>query len=632
MTSYAWVLPLLPLTAFVVLALFRRWLPGQGGWLAVVLAGASAVLFWPVIGSLLADGPKLLLPEWFAISNYAFHIAIVVDPLSVLMLGVVSTCSFFIQLYSLGYMKGDPRFGWYFAAMSLFTAAMLGLVLAGNLLLLYVCWELVGICSYLLIGFWYDRPAASAAAKKAFITTRVGDVGLFIGILLLFSAVGSFDINTIIAAARDGRIDAGLLGWITFLMFIGAMGKSGQFPLHIWLPDAMEGPTPVSALIHAATMVTAGVYLVARMYPLFQMAPGTMVFIATIGLISTIGASLLAMVMTDIKRILAYSTISQLGLMMMSLGAGGFGGALFHLTTHAFFKALLFLGAGSVIHATDEQEIDRLGGLGAKMRITAGTFLIGSLALAGFPLTSGYFSKDAMLHDIMRGNFLYFALGLGASAITAFYAFRLWFRMFTGPETHAAEHAHESPIIMSGPLIFFAVPALLLGAFEFLPIGPAASFRAFITGNTGHAAALYESIGSYTEALHEAPLDLTVFVVSAIGAIGGIFVAWLLYVREAGDLRALQVRFAGVHTLLINRFNLDALYDWLVQHVVLAVSGFIAWFDRHWINNLGVNGAGRLPSVAGSALRYVQTGRLSSYALAIVAGMAMVAVLLFIAR
>jgi NADH-quinone oxidoreductase subunit L len=618
-TAWAWLLPALPLLAFVVIVAVGRRLPGHGAWVAIVLTALGAALWVPLLGALFAEGPRLYQPLWFAIGDYAVSVPYVVDPLAALVLGVVLLCSTFIQLYSLGYLAGEARFGWFFAVVALFTAAMLGLVLSASLLTLYVCWELVGLCSYLLIGFWYDRPAAVEAAKKAFITTRVGDVGLLIGILLLFRATGTFDIPAIVAAVQQGAIDSGVLTTAALLMLLGAFGKSGQFPLHVWLPDAMEGPTPVSALIHAATMVTAGVYLVARLFPLFEAAPLALAVVAAVGLISAGGAALVALVQTDIKRILAYSTISQLGLMFLALGVGALPAAIFHLTTHAAFKALLFLAAGSVIHGTGRQRLDELGGLRRALPVTALTMLAGAAALAGIPPSSGYFSKDEVLLGLLDRDGLLFGVVIGISALTAFYTFRLWCRTFLGPN-ETAGHPHESPAVMLVPLVVFTLPTLGLGALLYLPFGPAANIIAFLSGETGHPPAQYAAIGSYWHAHHEATPNLLVLSVSAAAALAGLAAAWAVYRRGA----PLGRRLPGA-TLLERGFSIDALYAWLTARVVLPLSALLAWFDRRWVNDAGVNGAGRLPAVVGGALRVLQTGNLSNYALAIVAGLALVA-------
>ncbi|GIW07820.1 MAG: NADH-quinone oxidoreductase subunit L [Dehalococcoidia bacterium] len=618
-TASAWLLPALPFLAFLLTATLGRWLPGQGAGIAIVLTGAGAVLWAPLLGALFVEGPQLYQPVWFTVGGDALHVSYIVDPLAALVLGVVLICSTHIQVYALGYMGGEARFGWFFAVVALFTAAMLGLVLSASLLTLYVCWEVVGLCSYLLIGFWFDRPAAVEAAKKAFITTRVGDVGLLIGILLLFRATGTLDIPAIVTAVQQGAIDGGTLTAAAILVLLGAFGKSGQFPLHVWLPDAMEGPTPVSALIHAATMVTAGVYLVARLFPIFEAAPVALAVVAAVGLISAAGASLLALVQTDIKRILAYSTISQLGLMFAALGTGFLPAAIFHLTTHAAFKALLFLAAGSVIHGTTRQKLDELGGLRRSLPVTAFTMLAGAAALAGVPLTSGYFSKDEILLGLLDRSTLLFVATLAVSALTAFYTFRLWVRAFLGPDQMHG-HAHESPAVMLGPLVAFTVPSLLLGFLLFIPFGPSANIIAFLAGETGHPPAQYAEIGSYYHAHHEATPNGLVLGTSAAAALAGAGAAWAVY-RSGARIRR---RLPGA-AVLERGFFIDALYRWLTTQVVMRLSAFFAWFDRRWVNDAGVNGAGRLPAVVGGALRTLQTGNLSTYALAIVAGMALIA-------
>jgi NADH-quinone oxidoreductase subunit L len=381
----------------------------------------------------------------------------------------------------------------------------------------------------------------------------------------------------------------------------------------------MEGPTPVSALIHAATMVTAGVYLVARLFPLFEAAPVALGVVAGVGLVSAAGASLLALVQTDIKRVLAYSTISQLGLMFLALGTGLLPAAIFHLTTHAAFKALLFLAAGSVIHGAGRQQLDDLGGLRRTLPSTATAMLVGASALAGIPLTSGYFSKDEILLGLLERSGPLFVAALAVSVLTAFYTFRLWFRTFLGPD-RTDGHAHEPPGVMLVPLVAFAVPALLLGFLLYVPLGPAANVVAFLSGETGHPAAQYAAVGSYFHAHHEATPNLLVLGVSAVAALAGGGAAWALYRRGASLGRALP----GA-VLLERGFYVDSLYGWLTQQVVMRLSAFLAFFDRRWVNDAGVNGAGRLPALAGSALRTLQTGNLSNYALAIVVGMAIVA-------
>ena len=364
--QWAWLAPAACVGAFTALALFGRYLPWKGPYIAIGALGFGFVLFWFLLKDLLNGAAREFSATWFEAGGGVFDLGMTIDPVAMVMMGVITFVSLLVQIYSLGYMRGESRLAWYFAVHSLFAASMLGLVLSNNLLVLYVGWELVGICSYLLIGFWYERRSAAEAAKKAFITTRIGDVGLLVGILLLYNKLGTFHIPTILEAVEAGELSSGIMTLSAILIFLGAMGKSAQFPLHVWLPDAMEGPTPVSALIHAATMVVAGVYLVARMLPLFEAAPAVSELVIAIGLITAVMGATMALSSTDLKRVLAYSTVSQIGFMMLALGHGALAAAMFHLATHALFKALLFLGAGNVLHAVGEHsdvDIRRLGGL-----------------------------------------------------------------------------------------------------------------------------------------------------------------------------------------------------------------------------------------------------------------------------
>ena len=394
----AWFIPAISASAFLIILVFGRFLPDRGAIISIFAIGLGLVLFWPILTDVIDTGASAAKITWFSVGDTIISIGITVDLLSVTMLGLITLVSLLVQIYSVGYMKGEPRYSWYFALHGLFAATMTALVLADNLLFLYFAWELVGLCSYLLIGFWFDRKPAAEAAKKAFITTRIGDVALLIGIIILFNATGHFEISTIIHVVEQGGVNNTLLTTASLLIFIGAMGKSAQFPLHVWLPDAMEGPTPVSALIHAATMVAAGIYLVARVLPVFEGAMYVMMIITSVGTITFLLGSTLALVATDIKRILAYSTISHLGLMMLSLGSFGAGAAILHLVAHGLSKALLFLGAGSIMHSLNgETSIWKMGGLRKAMPITTISFLIGAASLAGIAPLSGFFSKDEIL-------------------------------------------------------------------------------------------------------------------------------------------------------------------------------------------------------------------------------------------
>ena len=451
----AWLMPAIPAAAFVIVALLHNWLPRKGDFIAVGASIASFVIFIFIAADLfgqLPAGPGGLTNniagfDWIKIDgiDFVLRIGFRVDQLTAVMLCVVSFVGMLVQLYSLGYMKGEVRYGWYFAVLCLFIASMLTLVLADNFLLLYVTWEGVGICSFLLIGHYFERRSAAEAAKKAFITTRFGDVFLLIGIILLWRKVGTFDMSTIFAQAQAGDIDKTYLTMATLFLFGGAMGKSAQFPFHVWLPDAMEGPTPVSALIHAATMVVAGVYLVARTMPLFEASyDGAQYFVVAIGMITTFLSIGMGLVMSDIKRVVAYSTLNSLGLMMVALGFGekGVGAAMLYLFAHAFFKALLFLGCGSVIHSTEQQEVEHLGGLKDKMPITHATFLIGALAMAGMVPLSGFFAKDEILVAAKDWSWPVLILICITLPITAMYMVRVYMLTFQGePKDHARPRA-----------------------------------------------------------------------------------------------------------------------------------------------------------------------------------------------
>jgi NADH-quinone oxidoreductase subunit L len=400
----AWLIPAIPAAAFVFLLFAGPYLPRRGDFVAILAIGASFVLFFPVLIDLLdqANGTEYVAGvkswEWVNFGDFRIEIGFYVDPITIVMLGVVTLVALMVQIYSVAYMEGEPRYGWYFTVMCLFAASMLTLVLANNLLLMYAGWEAVGFCSFLLIGFYWEKRSAAEAAKKAFITTRIGDVGFLIGIIMLWEKAGTFNIQEIIEFAEAGGYDSTYLTGAVIFLFMGAVGKSGQFPLHVWLPDAMEGPTPVSALIHAATMVVAGVYMVARMLPVFEVADAIALdLVLAAGLITVVISSLMGLAATDIKRVIAYSTLNSLGLMFIALGSSSVTAAMLYLFVHGFFKALLFLGSGSVIHATHKQDIDELGGLASKMPITAATFAIGTGAMIGLIPLSGFWAKDEVL-------------------------------------------------------------------------------------------------------------------------------------------------------------------------------------------------------------------------------------------
>ncbi|MCL6446455.1 MAG: NADH-quinone oxidoreductase subunit L, partial [Alicyclobacillus sp.] len=474
MAQYAWLIPLFPLAGYVFLLLLGRRAPeGLVAGVSVLLTLAATVLSLGVFGSL-GTSPDAITytANWLTLGTRHIDVGFQVMHLNAVMLVVVSAVSTLVLLFSKGYMHGDERFPVFYQYLNLFVFSMLALVISPNLLQLYIFWEMVGLCSYLLVGFWFFKPEAALAAKKSFIVTRIGDLGLFVGIILLFLATGSFDFTTIFQAADAGKLalpwlaGGGLTTLTAILIFVGAVGKSAQFPLHVWLPDAMEGPTPVSALIHAATMVAAGVYLVARTYPLFVASPAALTTVAWIGGFTALLAALIALTQRDIKRVIAYSTISQLGYMMLALGVGAYAYGVFHLMTHAFFKALLFLAAGSVIHAVDTQDLFEMGGLGRKLPITKWTFLAGALALAGIVPFAGFWSKDDILTATLQsGHPVLYWFGLIAAFCTAFYIFRVFSLTFTGEprDKEKYEHAHEGSWVMTVPLVVLAVFATLAG-------------------------------------------------------------------------------------------------------------------------------------------------------------------------
>jgi NADH-quinone oxidoreductase subunit L len=622
--SLAWLIPAFSVAAFLLLACIGKRLPKKAALvsLAAVAAGCGLAIYGYIDlrGGVeeVNVGPGPFSVNFLEAGDMSLQLSMVIDSLSITMLLVVTFLSFVIQLYSIGYMRGDPRIHWFFAVVSLFTAAMLGLVLANNLIILYVSWELVGLCSYLLIGYWWERPTAREAAKKAFVTTRIGDVGLLIGILVLFKATGSFEIDEIFSQLRAGTIPAQSVSLAAILMFLGAMGKSGQFPLHVWLPDAMEGPTPVSALIHAATMVTAGVYLVARMFPLFVASDSALLVVLTIGTITAILAALLALVETDMKRVLAYSTISQLGYMMFALGSGSVTAAMLHLVGHAFFKALLFLGAGAIMHATHGiVDIDRLGGLRRRMPITTWTFVIGALSLAGFPLLSGFWSKDLILNAAFAGgHWATFLVGVLTAALTGFYMFRVIFKAFFGePRSQEARTARKAEPIVAIPLVILAFFAVTFGWVGSPLTGdPFGHFVFASSQSTGHD----ESI--------------LVIILSSTAAVLGLAAAYSVYQRGRPKATSIRSVASRLDRFLAERAYIDSLYQWLIDNVSLGLAVLVAVFDRRIVNDIGVDEVGNSIHRSGQRLRQSITGYVYNYGVVMVLGVITLALGLLVTR
>ena len=650
MIEYAWLVPLLPLLAFVLIEATASYLGDKVAWLGVGAILASFVvavkIFVESLGGAKLEGLDF---NWVLSGDRVIPIGIQVDHLAAVTMVMVTIVSAMVQLYSIGYMHGDKRFGRYFAVVSLFTAAMLGLVIADNFFLLLLSWEIMGLCSYLLIGHWYENTVPQEASMKAFLTTRVGDIGLMIGIWVLFAATGSFNFAQIGEAAKAGHVAPVVLLIGGLLVFSGGVGKSAQFPLHVWLPDAMAGPTPASALIHAATMVAAGVYLVARSYMIFAYAPAmVLMIVAIIGGFTAFFAATIATVRTDIKQVLAYSTVSQLGYMMLALGVGGATAGAFHLTTHAFFKALLFLGSGSVIHAVHSQEMHELGGLYKKMPITFGTWVVGTLALSGVPPFSGFFSKDEILlaaYNYAPRGFewvggLVFAFGMATAFLTAYYMTRATVLTFFGrPRNHHQyDHAHESPWVMALPLVILAVPALLVGFAGSTWFGLGNWFGHFVEiegGREFHHSAFVQNF-------------------AIISALGGILVGYLVYGRASAEARSRVLpTLRPVYLVLKNKYYVDEFYHATAVAGTLALSRLAGWFDQNvidrlvnWVGALGVFGsdaAGETDRVVvdglvnfvgdgtlwvGRQARRLQTGLVQSYMLTLAAAV-VIGIILF---
>lgn len=608
MAQYAWLIPLLPLLAFVIII----FLTSKAKMTSAIIAFAAVATSFAISVTILWEtilNPKTteIALDWLnisatgAIKGLNIQMGLLIDPLAAVMLFVVTLVAMLVILYSIGYMHGDEGFSRYFAYLSLFTFSMLGLVISNNYFQMFVFWELVGLCSYLLIGFWFFKPSAADASKKAFITNRWADFGFMTGIILLFVKFGTFNFGKL-AGLISSSPDAAFLTLAGILVFIGPVGKSAQFPLHVWLPDAMEGPTPVSALIHAATMVAAGVYLIARGYTLFHSSHSVLLVIAYLGGFTALFAASIALVQNDIKRILAFSTLSQLGYMIMAMGVGSMSASMFHLTTHAFFKALLFLGAGSVIHAVHDQDIFNMGGLRKKMPITTWTFIIGSLALAGiFPL-AGFWSKDEILVATLNHGYtgLYILASLVAF-MTPYYMFRLIFVTFFG-EKRSDHHAHESSWVMTLPLIVLTIFAVFAGLVN------SPWFYEMFGGSFG-------SFIFYGEP--EVPhINYMVAGISTLLALAGIFTAWLFYVKKVIDTAKLAEKYSFLYKLLYNKYYIDNLYDWVFDKVMLLIGRIFDWIDHYLIDSI-FDGFANLMRVIGNRLRFTQTGALQNYALVI---------------
>ena len=650
------LVPLAPLVGAIVAGLFGRAI-GRSGAHIVTIAGvlvafiASLVIFQDVRAGNTFDGAVY---TWMEAGGISFEIGFLIDPLTVMMMLVVTFVSLMVHIYTIGYMKDDPGYQRFFSYISLFTFSMLMLVMSNNFLQLFFGWEAVGLVSYLLIGFWHDRPTAIYANLKAFLVNRVGDFGFLLGIGLVAAHAGSLHYGEVFAQAGDlVGVEMAVTGWnlitaICVLLFIGAMGKSAQVPLHVWLPDSMEGPTPISALIHAATMVTAGIFMVARMSPLFELSDAALSFVLVIGATTALFMGFLGIVQNDIKRVVAYSTLSQLGYMTVALGVSAYSAGVFHLMTHAFFKALLFLGAGSVIIGMHhDQDMRNMGGLRKYMPITWITSLLGSLALIGFPLFSGFYSKDSIIEavfaaEIWGAGYATICVLLGVF-VTAFYSFRMYFLVFHGEERfgkahhghddHAAHHGdddhhhglapgqkpHESPWVVTVPLILLAIPSVLVGFFTIQPMLFDGWFDGVIYVADHHVglsqleASFTGPIGMAIHGLVTAPFWL---------AIGGVALAWFFYMKRPDIPAAIQRKFQPIHTLLENKYYFDRFNE-----VVFAAgsrklgTGLWKGGDRAVIDGFIVNGSARLVGWIAQVSRLFQTGHLYQYALVMIIGL-----------
>ena len=621
------LIPFLPLFAFLIVGLGEQRIKDRAHLVAVPAMVGSFVLSLLALYDV-ATGHVVNVPlyTWLTSGNLDIHIGISIDRLTAVMLVLVTTVSTLVHIYTIGYMQGEPGYARFFAYIALFTFSMLMLVMADNLLQLFVFWEAVGLCSYLLIGHWYERPSACAAATKAFLVNRVGDFGFILGLFLVWYTFGSLDYTTVFAQAQafasktmnllgpvGGTWDVSVMTVICLLLFTGAVGKSAQVPLHVWLPDAMEGPTPISALIHAATMVTAGVFMVARLSPLYNLSPAAMTVVALIGALTMMLGATIALTQTDIKRVVAYSTMSQLGYMVMACGLGAYGAGMYHLLTHGAFKALLFLGCGSVIIALHhEQDMRHMGGLKDTLPVTYWTFLVGSLALAGFPLTAGFFSKDDLLISSWSSGPLGQVLavcGLVTAGLTAFYSFRLVFVTFWGPshvDPHHAGHVHEPSTTMTAPLMVLAVLSIVAGY-----IGIPAFLEPVFHADGGAAH-------------HEGPAAVAIMAVATLMGLSGIGAAYYLYVLNPGLPDRLAQQWRAAYELSLHKWYVDEAYDRaFVRPTISADNDLWKYVDVSIIDG-AVNGVARAIAWGGWFVRLTQSGQTQHYALGMTLGAAVI--------
>ncbi len=629
--TYTILIPLIPLAVFLLLGInYNRITPAVSGWIgslglfvSLILSYYTAYLYFFEVGKV-NEVYQTFSHHWRWMSftdTLQIDMGVMIDQISVMMLIVVSTISFMVHLYSRGYMKGDPGYTKFFAFLSLFTFSMMGLVLAVNLFQIYIFWELVGVSSFLLIGYYYTKPSAVAAAKKAFIVTRFADLGFLIGILILGYYGGSFDFATLTDPegsaianwASTSFMGLSVITWALLLIFMGGAGKSAMFPLHIWLPDAMEGPTPVSALIHAATMVVAGVYLVARLFPMYYFVEDgyALNIVAWVGAFSSLFAAIIALTQKDIKRVLAFSTMSQIGYMMMALGVSGYDGhdglgymaSMFHLFTHSMFKGLLFLGAGSIIHAIHSNYLQDMGGLRKYMPITHVTFLIAALSIAGFPGFAGFFSKDEILVAAYEHNKLIYVIGVVVAGLTAFYMFRLYFGIFWGKDTKYEHTPHESPASMTFPLLFLAFMSIAAGYIH---------FSDFVTAD---------------KAPFEAHLNYPLAAIAVGVGVFGILLAYVFYKKPTNLPDKVSKAFGSLYQWAFDKFYFDELYLFVTKEIIFKrISAPFAWFDRNVVDG-AMNLIGNSTVAGSEKIKKMQSGKVQDYAFAYVAGVVVLAMI-----
>ena len=647
MYSNLWLIPFFPLVGSIINGLLGKKIKNEKvvGGIGTLMMFCSFLVACQNFLRLLGDSVKthqVVIASWMSIGNLQVDWGFLLDPLSAIMIMVVTGVGTLIHLYSIGYMHGEEGFYRFFSYLNLFAFAMLMLVLGNNALVMFIGWEGVGLCSYLLIGYYFEKKSAGDAAKKAFVVNRVGDFGFLCGFFTLFWAFtskGVWTVNFVDIAENAHLLEPGglLITVVTLAFFLGATGKSAQIPLYTWLPDAMEGPTPVSALIHAATMVTAGVYMIGRMNPLFAMAPATMMTIAVVGACTAFFAATIGFAQNDIKRVLAYSTVSQLGYMFLAMGVGAFSAGIFHLMTHAFFKACLFLGSGSVIHGLhhayhhahlhdDPQDMRNMGGIRKKMPITFITFFVSTLAICGVPLFSGFFSKDEILwwaFGSTRGHWILWAMGAVAAGMTAFYMFRLVFMTFFGEQKtdeRAKDHIPESPLTITIPLMVLGLLAVV-GGYVGVPaiLGGSNRFEHFLAPVFEHTQHLNEIHAHGTHATEYMMMAISVGI-----AAFGIFVAWTMYVKNPELPAKFTARFAGLYKAVYNKWYIDELYDFLFVNPCKRIGTFL-WrgFDVKVVDGV-VNGVAWVVRGIGSGLRYTQSGYLHNYAVAMVVGVVVI--------